>query len=310
MTPLAAYIAPGAGRPGLWRVGLSIAIVAVFWIGFTAVCLAAVVLWQIAGGAPTAEALRVLDRLMEARDPASIALMLATFLGIWIGLWVALRYLHRQPFATLYAPEGRIRRLDFAVGLLLGSAVFAISVVLALAVGGMPERSELDIGTWALWFVPIVVLVFFQASGEELIFRGYLLQQLARRYANPLVWALLPSALFGLLHLGGDVTGVAGLLYALATLLFGISAALLVWRTGSLAAAMGLHTAINILGLTVLGLDGVLSGAQLFSLRPEGIEMLLIADCLANAALLLYLVSPACPVGASGSVESGPASDR
>jgi membrane protease YdiL (CAAX protease family) len=42
------------------------------------------------------------------------------------------------------------------------------------------------------------LVVFFQAASEELVFRGYLPQQLAARGDSPLVWGFLPSFVFRL----------------------------------------------------------------------------------------------------------------
>ncbi len=39
-----------------------------------------------------------------------------------------------------------------------------------------------------------------QTGAEELVFRGYLQQQLAARFASPLIWMVLPALIFGAVH--------------------------------------------------------------------------------------------------------------
>ncbi len=168
-------------------------------------------------------------------------------------------------------------------------------MVFGLAVAGMPERTDLPLSAWAMAFAPLAVMVFLQASAEELIFRGYILQQLAARWRNPLVWAALPAFLFGLAHYSSGAQLGIGWHYVAVTLMFGLAAAALVWRTGSIAAAMGLHTGMNLFSLSGVGMEGVIEGTQLFLYDASGAKTLFIADGAATLAILLFVLSPLCP---------------
>ena len=128
-----------------------------------------------------------------------------------------------------------------------------------------------------------------------MIFRGYILQQLAARWRNPLIWAALPAFLFGLAHYSSGAELGIGWHYVAVTLLFGLAAAALVWRTGSLAAAMGLHTGMNLFSLSGVGLEGIIEGTQLFLYDASGAKTLFIADGAATLAILLFVLSPLCP---------------
>ncbi|MEM8843324.1 MAG: CPBP family intramembrane glutamic endopeptidase, partial [Pseudomonadota bacterium] len=121
---------------------------------------------------------------------------------------------------------------------------------LALMTGDESILAEVDPLSWGWAIIPLFFAVCIQSCGEELLFRGYLQQQLAARYRNPWIWLILPSVLFGLLHMG---EGLQGLAYAFVTALIGIVAGVMVWRTGSLAAAMGLHLGNNFVVFVLLG---------------------------------------------------------
>ena len=313
MKPLDAYLDAAAGRPGLWRLVLGFGLVTLVWLACTAAVLALPVGWRVATGIRTGVALEDLRQLLAGGSPPGIALMLATFCGLWIGLAVTLPLLHGRRFRSLIGPGAQHRgptgaagpvRAPFLRGVSLAVAAYAVSLGLAVAVGGLPERSSLPLGMWLVWLGPIAALVFVQASGEELVFRGYLLQELGRRARHPAVWAGLPSALFGLLHYNPSLPGATGLLYVAVTFVFGLAAALLVARTGGIAAAMGLHTGMNLCGLTLVGLEGTISGSQLW-LYPRGAsEPLFYADLAVTAGLLLLLLSPASPFPARGAARS------
>ena len=59
----------------------------------------------------------------------------------------------------------------------------------------IPEvrRGPIELGTWALYLLPILFFAFVQTSSEELLFRGYLQRGLAYRFRSPLAWAVLPT---------------------------------------------------------------------------------------------------------------------
>lgn len=110
--------------------------------------------------------------------------------------------------------------------------------------------------------------LLIQTGAEELIFRGYLQSQLAARFRSPVIWMVLPSALFAVLHFdstaGANAWAIVGV-----TFLFGLVAADLTARSGSLGPAIALHMGNNISSVLFVGLPGNLSGLALFLLPVE-----------------------------------------
>jgi membrane protease YdiL (CAAX protease family) len=297
-TPLDFYAAPGGARRGFWRVLVGITLIVTGWLAWTVLLFIGFVLYKISGGSDIDAALAAMSELVETASPTSIIFQLATFIGIWPTVWLTLKLLHRQPFGTLLSPEGKMRWGDFGRGLLLAAGFWLITMLIGLALVGTPERTDLPLQVWAMAFAPLALVVFFQASAEELIFRGYILQQLAVRWRSPLIWGFLPAFLFGLAHYAsGSKLGI-GWHYVAVTLLFGLAAAALVWRTGSLAAAMGLHTGMNMFSLSGIGLQGIIEGTQLYLYDASGAKILFIADGVATFCILLFVLSPLCPLRA------------
>lgn len=296
-TPLEQYVAPAVAGRGLWRLVGGVVLILVGWFLWTVVVMSGFVIYRLAGGTPMGQALEALGGLIQAGGAASVLFQLATFAGIWPACWAVVRLLHGQRFATLFSPEGGIRWRDFAGGVALALAFAAATVVVALVVVGVPARTEISATTWLAALAPLAVLIFLQASGEELIFRGYMLQQLAARFRTPLIWAGVPALLFGLAHFsGGSELGI-GWHYVVVTVAFGLTAAALVWRTGSLAAAMGLHTGMNMFAIAFLGVEGVLEGTQLFLYDEAEAVVLFTIDGVATLVILAFVLSPLCPFG-------------
>jgi len=294
-TPLDFYAAPGSARRGFWRLFVGIFLIVAGWLIWTVALFIAFVLYQLSGDLGVNESLAAMSAFVETASPVSIIFQLATFIGIWPTTWLTLKLLHRQPFGTLFSPEGRMRWGDFSRGLLLAAGFWLITMFIGLAMVGTPERTDLPMHVWAMALAPLALMVFFQASAEELIFRGYILQQLAVRWRSPLVWGFLPAFLFGLAHYSsGSELGI-GWHYVGVTLMFGLAAAALVWRTGSLAAAMGLHTGMNLFSLSGVGVKGIVEGTQLYLYDASGAKILFLADGAATLMILLFVLSPLCP---------------
>lgn len=267
-SPFADWLGP-APRPPLWHLPAGLGLVFAVWAGWTSLLL------RLAGaeGWP----------LDSAVDPVGIAFLLASLAGLWPAVWAALRLLERARLAPLLAAPGTAPVRWFARGLALGLATAAASALLATAVAGPPARTAMAPGAWLLWALPIALLTLAQASGEELLFRGWLTRLLARRWRRPVVWAGLPSLAFAALHYQ---PGPEGALIVAGAGLFGLAAAVLLWRSGTLAPAMGLHAGINLPGLVLVGLEGPLSGALLWSWDADA--ALAVTACGAGAAFALF----------------------
>ena len=296
MTPFERYIASGGQRAGAWRLVVGVLIIAAMWFAGAA----GVLIWTVLSfplSSDSGLAAERLDGFLTDGDPRTVAVLLLSFAGIWAGVYLAAALLHGQSFKTLFAPERRVRLGDLGKGLLVAAAFALGSTAIGLTIAE-PVATTLPLAVWLAFLVPLVGLVFLQATAEELIFRGYLLQQLALRSRSPLVWAVLPSAAFGALHWTGGLPGEASVYYVLTTFLMGLALAALVWRTGSLWAAIGVHVGFNAIGLTVVGAEGLLSGAQLFLFSDDDLLPLMRVDLGATAALLAFVLSPWAPFGA------------
>jgi membrane protease YdiL (CAAX protease family) len=109
-----------------------------------------------------------------------------------------------------------------------------------------------------------LVGVLIQTGAEEVLFRGYLQQQLAARFSSPMIWMVLPSALFAALHYQPEVMGDNTWLMMGAVFVFALLAADLTAVTGTIGAAWAMHFVNNALAILVMATDGPLSGLALY----------------------------------------------
>ena len=293
MTPFESYIAPARARTGFWRVVVGILLILFCWFASMLVMLSAWVIGKLVSSNSIDATLAQLDTLMDSRDPTAVLVMLLSFAGIWVGVFATLTWLHAQRFSTIFAPPGWHRVTDF----LKGAAIMPVSVLILVVVSGgtgmgLDEPEPLmPLETWLIWVGPILVLVFFQATAEELIFRGYILQQLAVRSPYWIVWAVLPSVLFGMMHFGNRPDG-SDIYYIAVTAVMGLIFCTLVWRSGSLWPAIGLHVVTNAYALTIVTVDGSLVGTQLWVFPKVDFVNALQMQLGILVVILLALLSP------------------
>lgn len=250
------YVEPARSKPELWRVLFGIVIIAaVYALGI------ALVFGGIAVIAGPGNFELWASEMIEATGPTGTLLLLATFVGMALGPMVAAAAIHGRRIASLFGPLPRTVR-HFLIALVVCAASYSLSFLLPNDVQLQPN---LDRALW-LSFLPLALVgVLVQTGSEEILFRGYIQQQLAARFRSTWVWMVLPAVLFGSLHWQPAIMGDNAIYIVAAATLFGLLAADLTAKTGSLGAAWGFHFANNTVAILVVAMDGPLSGLALYS---------------------------------------------
>ncbi|NKX44941.1 CPBP family intramembrane glutamic endopeptidase [Roseicyclus persicicus] len=274
-------VGPARARPSLWRLALGLVLCsAVYAAGIAAIfgLLVAV------SGLDGADAW--MRRMAMAETPTATLLVLATFLGMGLGPLLAARLLHARPMGSLFGARGRLLR-GFAIGAGVCALAYGVTALLPSAV--IPT-ANLAPALWAAFLPLALVGILVQTGAEEVLFRGYLQSQLAARFASPLAWMVLPSALFAVLHYQPAIMGENAWLVVGAVFVFALLAADLTARTGSIGAAWGFHFANNCVAILFVALDGPLSGLALYTipmgaLTPADLRPLLVFDMAVSVAI-------------------------
>jgi membrane protease YdiL (CAAX protease family) len=191
-------------------------------------------------------------------DPAAlVAFTLVPFGLLLLVLLGWVRFVERRPLASIGLQGERPVR-EFLRGHAIGMAgLFAIVLVIWM-VGGLRLTSVSPALSQPVSLVPIVLLLFtfaLQASVEEVLFRGWLMSVLAKKF-NVTTAVVVSSALFSLVHFNPRTHW----LVSVGTLLFALFACAWVLRTRNLFGIMGWHAGWNWLlaigfGLPVTGID-------------------------------------------------------
>jgi membrane protease YdiL (CAAX protease family) len=258
----AAFVEPARQTRGGLRLALALILLMLFYGVFTAqIMVAFVVLDVMQTGLDFATAFTILmTGLVDPNTPRDMIVVLCTFFAMLGAVWIVVLIFRRQGLRSLIGPGNVLR--NFGIAVLIMLPIAAIGFALGLWSGD--ARPNLSFGTWVLWMLPALPLLLVQVSSEELIFRGYLLQELAARFKSRWIWFLLPSLIFGFLHYDPVRMGSNALLIVGVTTFFGMIATDVTVRTGNLGAAIGLHFMNNLQAMMLLSLDGTLNGLSLY----------------------------------------------
>lgn len=263
-----AFIAPARDQNQLWRLVVGTALISVIYVGclFAIFPIAQSVFGELGWNFPSID-----EHGNDFVEPAAMAVLLFSFGGLILGALTVALALHKRGLGSLIGPDLAKTRRHFSIAVHVAFPVLAaVLVVLAILDPGVPN---LPFGVWISWMPLALPLLLVQVSAEEIVFRGYLQQQLAARFSSPVVWMILPSLLFGLLHYDPETLGPNAWLVVADTALFGLIAADVTARTGNLGAAIGFHFANNLFAMFLVAMGGPLTGLSLYVTRYDASDV-------------------------------------
>lgn len=250
------FIAPARHYPEVWRLIMGCITALVVYIVPLVAAFAMVGIFM-------PEAVWTIEASLSSPDtPQAMFILLGTFFFMGLGA-VAAAFWHRRGLASLIGPFRPACR-GFSRAVIGCMSVFLITGGIVSLVIPESPISNLSLGTW-LGYLPLALpLLLIQTGSEELIFRGYLMQQLAARFKSVVVWMAVPAIIFGAAHYDPTLDPKLGLLIVCATGLFGLVAADLTRVTGNLGAAIGFHFVNNFFALFLVSIAGEMSGLSLY----------------------------------------------
>ena len=185
---------------------------------------------------------------------ANLVMLMGTTGQLLAGIFFVKFILKKKINYIFFKKEGLAKNI--CIGLLLG--LLQISIYVLLDMGrGVLEYSGSSYGNFNLIFLAYFIGFFIQSTSEEVLVRGILTKVLSDKFGRS-VAILLPSIVFGLLHLGNE--GVT-FLSTLNTILVGIFFAKLLFYKENIMLTSGVHAGWNfsmamIYGLNVSGFSG------------------------------------------------------
>lgn len=238
----------------------------------------------------------------DLNQPSQVTLMvfLASFIPIWLATGAVTSWVMGFSLPHLYGRMARISWRDFKLGFFyvlgLVLVIEAVVCIVTWSLGSMPYMRNLLVSgsDWIVWLLPLSVLIFLQVGAEELFFRGYLLRLIYARRAS-LLWAVyIPSLLFGLAHFDPVTYGGNAVFYVFNTTVTGVILCFIVLWRGNIGMAMGIHFAVNISAILIVGQDNTPIGSGgafwVSTIAPKSDTLGLIMVAFTLLEIILYFV--------------------
>lgn len=258
------FVAPALPSAALWRLLLGFGLAALGYVALNQMFFQ--VVYSFAGATSTA----LYDDLLKGQTPQAMYLLLFSFVFMTMAVGVTVQIVHRRSALGLL---GDLRPAIRQFGAVSAAVLLLALVVLILPPWDMGGEfvANVPLDRWLMLLPLSLIAVLVQVSAEEIVFRGYVQQQLAARFRSPLVWMVLPSVLFALGHYLPDMAGENALMIAVWAGVFGIMMADLTARAGTLGPAIAVHLWNNVSAILIVSLPDDLSGLALY-LAPFGME--------------------------------------
>ena len=180
--------------------------------------------------------------------------LLFPFLLVFIVFLLAIKWIHRRPILSVFTTRNRF---DWGRVFL---SFFLVFIILLITTGIQIYFSD-DI-VWNLeWvrFIPLViisiVMIPFQTTLEELLFRGYLMQGLKTKLGSNIIAVLLSGCCFGLMHIGNPEIEAIGYHVLSYYIIIGIFLGCLAVFDNGLELSIGFHAANNIFAALIVSND-------------------------------------------------------
>jgi membrane protease YdiL (CAAX protease family) len=184
----------------------------------------------------------------------------------------------------LSSVAGRLRWRWFGLALIPAAGYMAVQVLIGYGVAPFFETEPMGDATvptttFTLSLVVILLLVPLQASAEEYVFRGFVMQAVGGWVRWPVIAVVASTIPFVL----GHIYNVWGLLEVL---VFALVAAWVTLRTGGLEAAISVHIVTNVIAFSIPALgfenvtesngtpEGLVTAAILLPLYAWGVDVL------------------------------------
>ena len=255
------------GKTAPWRIALGMVLIIIVSLVAAIVCIGGgLAILAVRDGYPLTD-LDALNFRVLLEDRIGLAAVLLTNASLWAGVWLAMMILHRRSIRDLFGVERKLYWRDFARAAAVTLGVGLLAGLLEAIIDPTFTRTEISFPEWIAWAPLVLVLAFLQTSAEEVVFRGYLHQTLAARFAAPLVWLVLPTLLFTLIHWKDDALAIMNVALLLIILAMSLSMTAVLVASGNLGAAMGMHFGNNVVAFLFLSNSPGFGSAALFSSR-------------------------------------------
>ena len=170
-----------------------------------------------------------------------------------LAVFLTLKWLHQRKLSTLISIEGKLSLMRLCLGAVVWLLLICLVALRIWLIDSLGYKSIFVPRQWFVLFLVAIVMTTVQSAGEELIFRGYLLQGLNRFTRQPIISAFLSSLVFAYWHFLNVINPfLIPKAEFLSYVLWGVFTSIVTLRDNRIELAIGVHTATNLFFLLIV----------------------------------------------------------
>ena len=183
----------------------------------------------------------------------------------FFGIILVIKTLHNQSLLLLTTTRKKIDFNKIAISFLIAGFIIFFTVTISYLISPNEYLFNFKLDTFLILLIITILFMPLQASFEEYLFRGYLMQGFGGVFGNRWMPLLITSLLFGLLHFWNPEVSELGTIFLFQYVVTGLFLGLLTIMDDGMELSLGFHAGNNVLisllitaDWTVLQTDSVL----------------------------------------------------
>ncbi|NND34425.1 MAG: CPBP family intramembrane metalloprotease [Saprospiraceae bacterium] len=229
----------------------------------------------------------------ESHNMGEILLLILLLLGYVGGLSVLLLFygkIHKRSIRTLISGDSSISVARILWAFFFWFGLLLIAEAILYFVDPANYILQFEGITFLILLVVSLILIPIQTSFEELIFRGYFIQQFSLLFNSRIAGIALSAVIFGFMHMANpevEAFGMSRMLFYYIS--FGLFAGICTVIDGRLELVLGIHAATNIYGATMVTFESsVLQTPAIFKIMNLDVPAMFLVFA-ASSIIFFYL---------------------
>jgi len=204
-----------------------------------------------------------------------LTLLLFSFLVGFLGLFIVVKNIHNQNFKSLITSR---KKVDYSRILHCFLVIFTLNslmIFISYLISPSSFEYNFQLEPFLILILICIFLLPFQTTFEELLVRGYLLQGFGIAFKSRAVAFIVPSVIFGFLHILNPEIDKLGYEFLVAYVLMGMTWGIFTLMDDGNELAIGAHYANNLVVFLFLTADWHAVQTNALFLSVEELSMII-----------------------------------
>ena len=188
-------------------------------------------------------------------DKGTFLQNISVFVVAFFALLFCIVKLHKQKLKDIFTYRKSMDWSRFFLAFFIWGGIALFQFIVSYFLSPQEYIFNFDFTSFLELLIVVLLIMPFQTSFEEVLFRGYLLQYVCWRGYRPITGIVITSVVFGLLHYANPEIDKMGNIALVYYILWGLFFSVLTVMDNGLELALGIHMVNNIFSVLLITAD-------------------------------------------------------